>query len=121
MTSLPRLLLLSGMERFLRLFGFKSAPMNIGWDSPSNYVRADVAALPSVQRCMNLIANDVARCPLVVRDAEQTMVEDSTITALFTTAAQAELSGTDFRRWMASEALLSGNAFAQIADRMVLP
>jgi HK97 family phage portal protein len=110
------------MNRLFKLFGFKSAPMNIGWDSPSNYVRADVAALPSVQRCMNLIANDVARCPLVVRDAEQTMVEDSTITALFTNAAQAELSGTDFRRWMATEALLSGNAFAQIVtDSMGQP
>ena len=96
--------------------------MNIGWDSPSNYIRADIAALPSVQRCIALISNDVARCPLVCRNSENVIVPDATIEALFTNASQPELSGTDFRRWMASEALLSGNAFAQIVtDSMGQP
>ena len=88
---------------------------SISWELPLNSTSASVVALPAVQRCIHTIASDVARCPVVGSDAAGNMVDDTTISSLFASQARGDiLTGTDFRRWMAAECLVTGNAFAAI-------
>lgn len=94
---------------------FRKATPTISWDTPVNWTTSDIASIPAVQRCVHTIASDVARCPMVVSDAEGNAVRDTTIESLLNDEANAGvLNGQDFRRWMAAECLTSGNAFAAI-------
>ena len=107
---------------FGALFGSRRK-MAVGFDAPAVWVSSSVSELPAVQRCVSLIAGDVSRCPIMLRDAEGADVEDLAVAELLGGQAQGEfLTGSDLRRWMAAEALLTGNAFAQIVtDSMGAP
>jgi len=92
----------------------RSIPV-IAWETSASSVSSSVEELPSVQRCVGLIAGDVARCPLVVRDTQAAVVSDPSIEGLLGGQAHGEaLTGRDLRRWMVTEALMHGNAFAAI-------
>lgn len=92
----------------------RTFPM-ISWETSSAVVSSSVEELPAVQRCVGLIAGDVSRCPVVVRDTASAVVPDPSIEGLLGGQALGDsLTGRDLRRWMATEALLHGNAFAAI-------
>lgn len=93
---------------------FRRVYPSLSWETPLNYVKADITALPAVQRCLTLIAGDVARCPVTVTDGAGNRVSDVTIETLLSVQAWEMLTGAEFRRWMVSEALTTGNAFARI-------
>ena len=102
------------MGIFGAIFGRRSR-MAVGFDAPSVWVSSSVAEIPAVQRCVSLIAGDVSRCPLNLRDSAGNAASDPAVDELLSGQAQGEfLTGSDFRRWMAAEALLTGNSFAQI-------
>jgi len=102
------------MGIFGSLFGLKRR-IAVGFDAPAMWVSSSVSELPAVQRCVSLIAGDVARCPILLRDSAGNAVSDPAVEELLSGQAQGQyLTGSDFRRWMAAEALLTGNSFAQI-------
>lgn len=104
----------AGMGIFGALFGSRRR-MAVGFDAPTVWVSSSVSEIPAVQRCVSLIAGDVARCPVTLRDSDGNDVVDPAVEELLGAQAQGEvLTGSDFRRWMAAEALLAGNAFAQV-------
>jgi HK97 family phage portal protein len=102
------------MGIFGSLFGLRRR-IAVGFDAPAMWVSSSVSELPAVQRCVSLIAGDVARCPILLRDSAGNAVSDPAVEELLSGQAQGQyLTGSDFRRWMAAEALLTGNSFAQI-------
>jgi HK97 family phage portal protein len=96
---------------FARFFGFKSGV--VVYARPEPLATPAPQHLPAVVRAMNLISTDLARLPFSVIDS-QGQVVDSPITQLMSREASRWQSGYEFRRYMTTCALDSGNGLALI-------
>lgn len=94
---------------------FKRSTPSISWETPTNWTSTDVVELPAVQRCINTIASDIARCPVIATDKQGNPVTEPTVLELLEGQAWGDvLTGADLRRWMVAECLTTGNAFAVV-------
>lgn len=94
---------------------FKRSTPSISWETPTNWTSTDVVELPAVQRCINTIASDIARCPVIATDKQGNPVPEPTVLELLEGQAWGDvLTGADLRRWMVAECLTTGNAFAVV-------
>lgn len=94
---------------------FKRSTPSISWETPTNWTSTDVVELPAVQRCINTIASDIARCPVIATDKHGNPVTEPTVLELLEGQAWGDvLTGADLRRWMVAECLTTGNAFAVV-------
>ena len=96
---------------FARFMGFRSA--TVVYARPEPLVAPAISSLPAVVRATQLIAADIARLPFHVVDSDGQIV-DSPITQLMTRDASRWQSGYEFRRYVTSCALDSGNGIALI-------
>jgi HK97 family phage portal protein len=95
-----------------RIFGIRQAAAIYVWPhAPTGAPHP--SQLPAVVRATQLISTDVARLPLRVETEDGTPV-DSPVASLLTREANRWQSGFDFRRYVTSCALSSGNGLALI-------
>ena len=97
-----------------RIFGFRNAI--VVWANPSaaRTTTPSVESLPAVVRAIQLISSDIARLPLVIERNDGTIVENSPILDLLNRDASRWQSAYEFRRYLTSNALQSGNGMALI-------
>jgi HK97 family phage portal protein len=95
-----------------RILGFQSAV--VVYAQPNQYATSvDPYEIPSVVRAIQLISTDIARLPVHVENADGERI-DSPVTELLTREASRWQTGFDFRRYLTSQALSSGNGIALI-------
>jgi HK97 family phage portal protein len=97
---------------FSRIFAVK--PTVVVWQSGATTPTVDPSTLPAVVRAVQLLSSDIARLPVRVERADGSIVEDHPVAQLLTRDASRWQSGFDFRRFVTSCALTSGNGLALI-------
>ncbi len=100
------------MSWFSRIFAVK--PTVVVWQSGATTPTVDPSTLPAVVRAVQLLSSDIARLPVRVERADGSIVEDHPVAQLLTRDASRWQSGFDFRRFVTSCALTSGNGLALI-------
>lgn len=100
------------MGLFARFFGYKSGVAI--YTRPEPVAAAPIDALPAVVRATQLIAADIARLPIQVTDSDGTVIADHPVAQLLSRDASRWQSGYEFRRYLTSCALNSGNGLALI-------
>jgi HK97 family phage portal protein len=96
---------------FSRIFGFKTAAVVYVGSQPVQ--PPSIVTIPAVVRATQLISGDIGRLPFRVVDADGTTVE-SNIADLLNREASRWQSGYEFRRFITTSALNSGNGLALI-------
>jgi HK97 family phage portal protein len=97
---------------FSRIFAVK--PTVVVWQSGATTPTVDPSTLPSVVRAVQLLSTDIARLPIRVEREDGTVIDGHPIAQLLNRDASRWQSGFDFRRFVTSCALTSGNGLALI-------
>ena len=100
------------MGLFARLFGYKTGVAIYTRPEPIASTPAD--ALPAVIRAVNLISADIGRLEVRVAGPDGKAIPDHPATALLQRDASRWQTGYEFRRFVTSVALNSGNGLAII-------
>jgi HK97 family phage portal protein len=97
---------------FSRIFAVK--PTVVVWQSGATTPTVDPSTLPAVVRAVQLLSTDIARLPIRVEREDGTVIDGHPIAQLLNRDASRWQSGFDFRRFVTSCALTSGNGLALI-------
>ncbi len=102
----------SAMGLLARFFGYKTGVAI--YTRPEPLPAAPAESFPAVVRAINLIAADVARLEVKVSDSNGATIPGHPVSALMSRDASRWQSGFEFRRFVTSVALTSGNGLAII-------
>ena len=100
------------MSWFSRIFAVK--PTVVVWQSGATTPTVDPSTLPAVVRAIQLLSSDIARLPVHVVRADGSIIDGHPVAQMLTRDASRWQSGFDFRRFVTSCALTSGNGLALI-------